>query len=117
MLTRKGQKSPNDFEFGTLTGRFPNDGAASVAVKGLIKHKRFVFNQSEKKMKKSSVYILTRFFFFCYKIYLKFIIKSLKNRGGYCCQTFYIYTQCMPYFSQSKEPHNAFVRSKCRTDN
>ena len=32
----KGQtKSPNDFRFGTPTGRFPSDGAASMAVKGL----------------------------------------------------------------------------------
>ena len=30
----KGRKSLNDFKFGTFTGRFPNDGAASMAVKG-----------------------------------------------------------------------------------
>ena len=32
----KGQtKSPDDFRFGTPIGRFPRDGAASMAVKGL----------------------------------------------------------------------------------
>ena len=31
----KGGKSHNDFKFGTLTGSFPSDGAASKAVKGL----------------------------------------------------------------------------------
>ena len=33
----KGAKSVNDFKFGTLFSRFPSsDGAASLAVKGLI---------------------------------------------------------------------------------
>ena len=32
----KGEKKLNDFKFGTFTGRFPSDGAASMAVKGLI---------------------------------------------------------------------------------
>ena len=31
----KGEKSLNDFTLGTFTGRFPSDGAASMAVKGL----------------------------------------------------------------------------------
>jgi len=31
----KGAKSLNDFEFGTCIGRFPSDGAESMAVKGL----------------------------------------------------------------------------------
>ena len=31
----KGEKSLNDFKFGSFTGRFPCDGAASMAVKGL----------------------------------------------------------------------------------
>ena len=31
----RGQKSLNDFKFGTLFSRFPIDGAASTAVKGL----------------------------------------------------------------------------------
>ena len=31
----KGEKSLNDFKFGTFAGRFPSDGAASMAVKGL----------------------------------------------------------------------------------
>jgi len=52
VLTRKGQNSPNGFEFGTFTGRFPSDGAASMAVKRLIKHKRFMFNQSKKEKRK-----------------------------------------------------------------
>ena len=30
-----GLKSLNDFKFGTSVGRFPSDGAASRAVKGL----------------------------------------------------------------------------------
>ena len=34
MLRGKGF---NNFEFGTFIGRFPSDGAASVAVKWLIK--------------------------------------------------------------------------------
>ena len=32
-----GKKSLNDFKFGTVIGRFPGEGAASVAMKGLIK--------------------------------------------------------------------------------
>ena len=32
---RRGRKSPNDFKFGILIGRFPSDGAKSTAVKGL----------------------------------------------------------------------------------
>ena len=32
-----GLKSLNDFKFGTFTGRFPSDGVASMAVKGLMK--------------------------------------------------------------------------------
>ena len=31
----KGQKSHNDFRFGTFIGHFPSDGAPSMAVKGL----------------------------------------------------------------------------------
>ena len=31
----KREKSLNDFRFGPFTGRFSNDGAASMAVKGL----------------------------------------------------------------------------------
>ena len=31
----KGWKSHNDFKFGTSTGHFPSDRAASMAVKGL----------------------------------------------------------------------------------
>ena len=31
----KGEKSLNNFKFGTFTGCFPSDGAASMAVKGL----------------------------------------------------------------------------------
>ena len=36
--TKEG-KSRNDFKFGTFTGRFPSDGAASMAVKGLTHRK------------------------------------------------------------------------------
>ena len=32
----KGEKSLNNFKFGTFTGRFPSDGVASMAAKGLI---------------------------------------------------------------------------------
>ena len=32
---RRGQKSLNGFKFGTFISRFPSDGAASMAVKGL----------------------------------------------------------------------------------
>ena len=32
---RRGQKSLNGFKFGTFIGRFPSDGEASMAVKGL----------------------------------------------------------------------------------
>ena len=32
----KGAQRVNNFEFGTFIGRFPNDDAASLAVKGLI---------------------------------------------------------------------------------
>ena len=31
----KGKKDLNDFKFGTFVGRFPSDGAASIAVKRL----------------------------------------------------------------------------------
>ena len=31
----KEEKGLNDFKFGTFGGRFPSDGAASMAVKGL----------------------------------------------------------------------------------
>ena len=31
----KGEKAFNNFRFGTFSGRFPSDGAASRAVKGL----------------------------------------------------------------------------------
>ena len=31
-----GDLDLDDFKFGTFTGRFPSDGAASMAVKGLI---------------------------------------------------------------------------------
>ena len=31
----KGEKSLNDFKFGTFTGCFPSDGAASMGVNGL----------------------------------------------------------------------------------
>ena len=34
---RREQKSLNRFKFGTLIGRFPSDGAASMAVIGLIR--------------------------------------------------------------------------------
>ena len=34
----KGRKSLNDFKFGTFTGRFLSDGAASMAVKRLSQH-------------------------------------------------------------------------------
>ena len=33
----EGRKGLNDFKFGTLTGRFPRDDTASMAVKGLRK--------------------------------------------------------------------------------
>ena len=33
---RRGQKSLNAFKFDTSRGRFPSDGSASMAVKGLI---------------------------------------------------------------------------------
>ena len=36
MLRRSGGKSLNDFKFGTSVGRFSSEGAASMAVKGLI---------------------------------------------------------------------------------
>ena len=32
---RRGEKGLNDFKFGTFMGRFRNDGAASMAVRGL----------------------------------------------------------------------------------
>ena len=32
----RGQKSLNGFKFGILIGRFPSDGGASMAVKGLM---------------------------------------------------------------------------------
>ena len=32
----KGEKDFNDFKFGTFISRFPRDGAANMAVKGLI---------------------------------------------------------------------------------
>ena len=32
---KKKKKSLNDFTFGTFIGRFPSDGAASLAAKGL----------------------------------------------------------------------------------
>ena len=38
MLKRKGQKSLNGLKYGTFIGRFPSDGAANMAVKGLIRH-------------------------------------------------------------------------------
>ena len=36
----KEEKSLNDFKFGTFIGRFPSDGAASIAVKELLVHDR-----------------------------------------------------------------------------
>ena len=33
---QRGEKSLNDFKFGTSVGRFPSDGTASTAVKGLM---------------------------------------------------------------------------------
>ena len=39
MLVRKGQKSLNDFKFGTFIGRFSSDGAANMAAKVLISFK------------------------------------------------------------------------------
>ena len=32
----EGEKSRNDFKFGIFIGRFPSDGAANMAVEGLI---------------------------------------------------------------------------------
>ena len=32
---KKGKQKLNDYKFFTFTGRFPSDGAASLAVKGL----------------------------------------------------------------------------------
>ena len=40
MLMRRRQKIYNDFKFGTFTGRFPSDCAASTAVKGLMSQVR-----------------------------------------------------------------------------
>ena len=38
------RERPNDFKFGTVISRFPSDGAASIAVKGLNKRsKQFYF--------------------------------------------------------------------------
>ena len=39
----KSGKSLNDFKFGTSIGRFPSDGAASTAVKGLMGFKINLF--------------------------------------------------------------------------
>ena len=36
----KGAKTLNSFKFGSAIGRFPSDGAASMAVKGLKHRKR-----------------------------------------------------------------------------
>ena len=36
MFTRSGVKGLNDLKFGPCTGRSQNDGAARMAVKGLI---------------------------------------------------------------------------------
>ena len=35
MFIRRGENCLNEFKFGTFIGRFPSEGAASVAVKGL----------------------------------------------------------------------------------
>ena len=35
-----GEKSLNDFKFGTFIGRFPNAGGANMAVKGLSKERQ-----------------------------------------------------------------------------
>ena len=40
VLTRRGRKSPNVLKFGILIGHLPSDGAASMAVKGLIQARR-----------------------------------------------------------------------------
>ena len=37
LLHGKGGKGLNNFKFDTFSGRFPSDGAASMAVKGLKK--------------------------------------------------------------------------------
>ena len=39
----KWGKSLNNFKIGTFIGRFPGDGAANMAVKGLIKKKKSSF--------------------------------------------------------------------------
>ena len=36
MFSCEGEKSLNDFKFGTFIGHFPRDGVANMAVKGLI---------------------------------------------------------------------------------
>ena len=36
MIMRRRQKGLNGFKVGTFTGRFPSDGAASMAMKGLM---------------------------------------------------------------------------------
>ena len=50
---QRGQKSFNGFKSGTLVGRFPSDGATSMAVKGLIflagKLGRFAYGYSSCK--------------------------------------------------------------------
>ena len=42
----KGKKVPDDFKFGIVIGRFPSDGAASMAVKGL----NVQINNKERKL-------------------------------------------------------------------
>ena len=49
---RRGKQSLHDFRFGTSVGRFLSDGAASMAIKGLIVT---VVGNGEKK--KSVVYL------------------------------------------------------------
>ena len=50
MLTRRGRggKSLNDFKFGTFIGRFPSDGAASMAEKGLRVSEHTLYGEFER---------------------------------------------------------------------
>ena len=53
----KGGKSLNDFKFGSFIGRFQSDGAASMAVKGLMCVKLvFALVQDKVDVRRQSVF-------------------------------------------------------------
>ena len=51
----RGGKGFNDFKFGTFIGRFSSDGAANMAVKGLIYIYIYINKQDEKATENCSV--------------------------------------------------------------